>query len=111
MEYKHLTDGSQIKKILCHLIIIDQPENDLDNQTFYDDVIKVLKNLKYDRRSSRPVDTNTGLQCAQNIRQTSPKTKADYPGYNYVRVALAGGHIPYGGVMHYSFGFTILSFT
>ncbi|MBW1612604.1 MAG: hypothetical protein JRJ57_01245 [Deltaproteobacteria bacterium] len=29
-----------------HLIIIDQPEDDLDNQTIYDDVIKVLKNLK-----------------------------------------------------------------
>lgn len=31
-----------------HLIIIDQPEDDLDNQTIYDDVIKVLKNLKND---------------------------------------------------------------
>jgi ABC-type dipeptide/oligopeptide/nickel transport system ATPase component len=30
------------------LIIIDQPEDDLDNQTIYDDVIKVLKNLKND---------------------------------------------------------------
>ena len=29
-----------------HLIIIDQPEDDLDNQTIYDDVIKVLKRLK-----------------------------------------------------------------
>lgn len=28
------------------LIIIDQPEDDLDNQTIYDDVIKVLKKLK-----------------------------------------------------------------
>ena len=31
-----------------HLIIIDQPEDDLDNQTIYDDVIKVLKSLKND---------------------------------------------------------------
>jgi len=31
-----------------HLNIIDQPEDDLDNQTIYDDVIKVLKNLKND---------------------------------------------------------------
>jgi len=31
-----------------HLIIVDQPEDDLDNQTIYDDVIKVLKNLKND---------------------------------------------------------------
>lgn len=31
-----------------HLIIIDQPEDDLDNQTIYDDVIKALKNLKND---------------------------------------------------------------
>lgn len=31
-----------------NLIIIDQPEDDLDNQTIYDDVIKVLKNLKND---------------------------------------------------------------
>ena len=31
-----------------HLIIIDQPEDDLDNQTIYDDVIKVLKKLKND---------------------------------------------------------------
>ena len=30
------------------LIIIDQPEDDLDNQTIYDDVIKVLKKLKND---------------------------------------------------------------
>jgi len=30
------------------LIIIDQPEDDLDNQTIYNDVIKVLKNLKND---------------------------------------------------------------
>jgi len=29
-----------------HLIIIDQPEDDLDNQTIYEDVIKVLKDLK-----------------------------------------------------------------
>jgi chromosome segregation protein len=28
------------------LIIIDQPEDDLDNQTIYNDVIKVLKELK-----------------------------------------------------------------
>jgi len=28
------------------LIIIDQPEDDLDNQTIYDDVIKVLRRLK-----------------------------------------------------------------
>lgn len=28
------------------IIIIDQPEDDLDNQTIYDDVIKVLRNLK-----------------------------------------------------------------
>lgn len=31
-----------------HLIIIDQPEDDLDNQTIYEDVIKVLKDLKND---------------------------------------------------------------
>jgi predicted ATPase len=31
-----------------NLIIIDQPEDDLDNQTIYDDVIKVLRNLKND---------------------------------------------------------------
>jgi len=30
------------------LIIIDQPEDDLDNQTIYNDVIKVLKELKND---------------------------------------------------------------
>jgi len=30
------------------LIVIDQPEDDLDNQTIYDDVIKVLKKLKND---------------------------------------------------------------
>lgn len=29
-----------------HLIIVDQPEDDLDNQTIYEDVIKVLKDLK-----------------------------------------------------------------
>lgn len=29
-----------------HLIIIDQPEDDLDNQTIYENVIKVLKDLK-----------------------------------------------------------------
>jgi len=28
------------------IIIIDQPEDDLDNQTIYDDVIRVLRNLK-----------------------------------------------------------------
>ena len=28
------------------IIIIDQPEDDLDNQTIYDDVIKVLRDLK-----------------------------------------------------------------
>jgi ABC-type lipoprotein export system ATPase subunit len=28
------------------IIIIDQPEDDLDNQTIYDDVIRVLRDLK-----------------------------------------------------------------
>jgi len=30
----------------CDLIIIDQPEDDLDNQTIYNDVIMGLKELK-----------------------------------------------------------------
>ncbi len=28
------------------MIIVDQPEDDLDNQTIYEDVIKLIRNLK-----------------------------------------------------------------
>ena len=35
------------------MVIIDQPEDDLDNQTIYEDVIKLIRKLK----SKTPLDT------------------------------------------------------
>jgi len=42
-------------------------------------VIRAKKNMKYYRKSSNPVDHQTGLKCDQTIRLSSPKSKMDYP--------------------------------
>nr|MDQ6119582.1 hypothetical protein [Klebsiella pneumoniae subsp. pneumoniae] len=43
------------------MIIIDQPEDDLDNQTIYDDVIKLLREMKPHAQSSLP--TTPTFRC------------------------------------------------
>ena len=53
-ELKHHSLGQRASALLLHVlsqrqhdvIIIDQPEDDLDNQTIYDDVIKLLRAMK-----------------------------------------------------------------
>jgi energy-coupling factor transporter ATP-binding protein EcfA2 len=53
-ELKHHSLGQRASALLLYVlsqrqndvIIIDQPEDDLDNQTIYDDVIKLLRQLK-----------------------------------------------------------------
>ena len=53
-ELKHHSLGQRASALLLYVlsqrqndvIIIDQPEDDLDNQTIYDDVIKLLRNMK-----------------------------------------------------------------
>ncbi|WP_250186107.1 AAA family ATPase [Escherichia coli] len=53
-ELKHHSLGQRASALLLYVlsqrqndvIIIDQPEDDLDNQTIYDDVIKLLREMK-----------------------------------------------------------------
>lgn len=55
-ELKHHSLGQRASALLLYVlsqhqndvIIIDQPEDDLDNQTIYDDVIKLLREMKSD---------------------------------------------------------------
>ena len=42
-------------------------------------VVRAKKNMQFYRKSSRPVDRSTGLQCDQIIRLTGPKSKQRYP--------------------------------
>jgi chromosome segregation protein len=54
-ELKHHSLGQRASALLLYVlsqrqndvIIIDQPEDDLDNQTIYDDVIKLLRDMKH----------------------------------------------------------------
>jgi Domain of unknown function (DUF4372)/Transposase DDE domain len=42
-------------------------------------VIRPTKNLKWQRRASRPVDKAAGVQCDQSIAMCMPRTRARYP--------------------------------
>ena len=42
-------------------------------------VIRARKNVTFYRKSSDPVDRQSGLQCDQTIRLTTPKSKRSYP--------------------------------
>jgi len=42
-------------------------------------VVRAKKNPQFYRKSSTPVDTDTGLRCDQIIRLTGPKSKKRYP--------------------------------
>ncbi|MCC5904823.1 MAG: IS4 family transposase [Balneolaceae bacterium] len=41
--------------------------------------VRAKKNLQFYRKSSTPVDTDTGLRCDQIIRLTGPQSKKRYP--------------------------------
>nr|WP_284143425.1 AAA family ATPase [Escherichia coli] len=108
-ELKHHSLGQRASALLLYVlsqrqndvIIIDQPEDDLDNQTIYDDVIKLLREMKphaqfifATHNANFPVLGDAEQCMPAAIRTSSRRTKRQYrrsPGADAIINIMEGG--------------------